>query len=313
MADILSSAQKSGFDTPGGNPAGAQPPVQSDTALPESPADIALPDLPFSAHGTQADIQSTTSEALQAETPSAPEAPSPPHQKKINVGKALSIILLLFVTLPLSVYLVSTKNEIADTRSEAAYVTSENNLYVANLDTESFSVIWKEQLPSKGCAVAINTKTKQETKVCDPMLSRMHLLHIPNLAPFTSHKVYALGNKKMSLHAFFGGSVLTGLFDKSRPAPAITEGKILKADGSPLTNVFVIITPFLTDRFYFPVAASVDGQGMYTVDLSLIDAQIPPPYEMLVVEVVDRSGNTLIEQKITRPADARLPPVTVNE
>ena len=141
----------------------------------------------------------------------------------------------------------------------------------------------------------------------------MHLIHFTNLSPYLTHEVSAMGNKKMSLHAFFGGSVLTGLFDKTKQASKPLEGSVLKADGKPLTNVFVIVTPLLTDRFYFPIAAAVDGQGKYQVDLSLIDAQSPPPYESLVVEVVDKSGNTLIEQKVVRPTDTQIPPVTVNE
>lgn len=317
MADILSSAQTpnvlTGTQTPGGDPIVSPTPdtLVSNNPPPDGPP-LPVPDLPFSKHE-----QDENTPAPVISPPSEPQAPiatsKPASPRRINIGAALSMIILLFVTLPVSVYFVSQKKQVADPRSEAAYVTSENNLYVANLDKTSFSVIWKEQFPAKGCAVVKNTKTGTETKACDNILSRMHLIHLTNLAPFLTHEVYATGNKKMSLHAFFGGSVLTGLFHKSKPASKITEGKILKTDGSPRANVFVIVTPFLTDRFYFPVAASVDGNGAYRVDLSLIDAQSPPPYETVVVEVVDKSGNTLIEQKVARPTDNQLPPVTINE
>lgn len=320
MADILSSAQTT---TPPSDPQvpTSDPVVPLSPPAPTSPDAIKplsdtpplpMPDLPFSQreagqveHTPPADTQPTQ---VQTMTPTT-QSPSP---RRVNIGATVSMLIFLLVTVPLSVFFVSQKNQVAETRSEAAYVTSENNLYVANVDKTSFSVIWKEQFPAKGCAVAKNTKTKQETKVCDTILSRMHLIHLANLAPYTTHEVSALGNKKMSLHAFFGGSVITGLFDKTKPTSNITEGNILKTDGTPLPNVFVIVTPLLTDRFYFPVAAIVDGQGKYKVDLSLIDAQSPPPYDTLVVEVVDRSGNTLIEQKVTRPTDSQLPPVTVN-
>lgn len=321
MADILTSAQTT---TPPANttaPA-TDPVVPLSPAMPSTPDDnkpipeappLPVPDLPFS----QRESGPVENATPPATTPSEPEQTIVAQQpasspRRMNLGATLSVLMLLLVTLPLSVYFVSQNKQVADTRSEAAYVTSENNLYVANLDKTSFSVIWKEQFPAKGCAVVKNKKTGTEKKVCDDILSRMHLIHLTNLAPYLTHEVSALGNKKMSLHAFFGGSVLTGLFDKTRPAAKISEGNILKPDGNPMTNVFVIVTPLLTDRFYFPVAAAVDGQGKYTVDLSLIDAQSPPPYDTLVVEVVDRSGNTLIEQKVTRPTDSRLPPVTVN-
>ncbi|MDP1722854.1 MAG: hypothetical protein Q8L37_06640 [Candidatus Gottesmanbacteria bacterium] len=315
MADILLSAQtqsvSTGTQTPGDDPVVPTIPdtLVSNNPPPDAPP-LPVPDLPFSKHEQEVSVPLADSPSPEPQAPPLPKTISP---RRINSSAALSVLILLLVTVPLSVFFVSQKKQVADPRSQAAYVTSENNLYIANLDKTSFSVIWKEQFPAKGCAVAKNTKTGMEAKVCDNILSRMHLIHLTNLAPYLTHEVSALGNKKMSLHAFFGGSVLTGLFDKTKPGPKITEGKILKSDGNPMTDVFVIVTPLLTDRFYFPVAATVDGQGMYRVDLSLIDAQNPPPYETVVVEVVDKSGNTLIEQKVARPTENQLPPVTINE
>lgn len=319
MADILSSAQTpsapTDTSTPTDDPVAPQVPVAPESLeenmLLAGPPPLPIPDLPYSQHEQKEAVPPSVPPPQEPQAPiSMPKSSSP---RRVNIGATVSVLMLLLVTVPLSVFYVSQKNQVSDTRSEAAYVTSENNLYVANLDKISFSVIWKEQFPAKGCASAKNIKTQKETKVCDNILSRMHLIHLTNLAPYLTHEVSAQGNKKMSLHAFFGGSVLTGLFDKSKPAPKLVEGTILKTDGKPKTDVFVIITPLLTDRFYFPVAASVDGNGAYRVDLSLIDAQSPPPYETVVVEVVDKSGNTLIEQKVARPTDNQLPPVTINE
>ncbi|MEK7544154.1 MAG: hypothetical protein AAB557_04750 [Patescibacteria group bacterium] len=297
MADILDSAQAQI------NNAAQQ------VGGPPDPANVDLGelDLPYSSHAHQNNNnQSTISNdsVVPTETPPMPKSPRP-------TGAAVSTLLFLFVTLPLSVYFISQQRALTDQRSKAAYVTKTSELYVANLNKTSFSVIWKEEIPAKGCAVAKNIKTQKETRACDDILSRMHLVTLTNLDPYYSYAVAGQGGGKIKLHPFFGNSIISGLFDKTKPPSRIVQGTINQANGQPLKDAFVIVSPFLTDRFYFPVASYTDQNGTYAIDTSLIDAQNPKPYELIIVEVVNRQGQTLIEQKIPSPSGNQIATITL--
>ncbi|MEK7141923.1 MAG: hypothetical protein AAB800_05295, partial [Patescibacteria group bacterium] len=188
MADILSSAQTpnapTDTSTPTDDPVAPQVPAAPESLeenmLLAGPPPLPIPDLPYSQHAQKEAVSPSVPPPQEPQVPiSMPKSSSP---RRVNIGATVSVLMLLLVTVPLSVFYVSQKNQVSDTRSEAAYVTSENNLYVANLDKTSFSVIWKEQFPAKGCAVAKNKKTQKEIKVCDNILSRMHLIHFTNLS-----------------------------------------------------------------------------------------------------------------------------------
>lgn len=262
-----------------------------------------IPDLPFRHGGT----------APSASIPTEPLPPPIVHRPSRRIGMLTSVLLLL-VTLPLSVYFVSQQRQLADSRSKAAYVTSENKLYIANLDKTSFSVVWKESLPSKGCAMAINATTKKEIKKCDTSLSNMHLVTLTGLDPYLSHTVSAQGAQKVLLHPFFGDGVITGLFDETKPSSRLSKGTVTTKKGQPFQGGFVIVTPILTDRFYFPVADETDPKGEYTVDFSLIAAQNPGPFDAYLIEVVDRMGKTLVEEKVQvgSISASLIPTITVN-
>ncbi|OGG14938.1 hypothetical protein A2875_03175 [Candidatus Gottesmanbacteria bacterium RIFCSPHIGHO2_01_FULL_46_14] len=248
---------------------------------------------------------------LDTPPPPPPSSPLPKKSRFSRMNIIVASLLFLLLTIPLAVYFVSQQRQLADTRSKAAYVTSESKLYIANLDKTSLSVIWKEQADSKGCAMAKNTQTKKETKACDDTLSRMHLITLTNLDPYTPHELSAQGGQKISLHPFFGATVISGLFDERKPPSRFVEGTIVTSGGQPLKDVFVVISPLLTDRFYFPIASKTDQQGVYSVDVSLIDAQIPASSDGYLVEVVDRLGKTLTEQKVGSASADQIPTVTV--
>ncbi len=283
------------------------------------------PYLPFSQRaGSQQPDASNITPAISGDgqpTVNVPSQPAlvpaaPPAAPKAQNGKSKSLIasLVLFflLTIPLSAYVVSQQQALTDQRSKAVYVTKASEFYVANLDKTSFSVVWKEDVPAKGCVSAKNTKTQKETRTCDEILSRFHLVTLTGLDPYFSYTVSGKGSGNVNLHPMFGNAVVSGLFDKSKPPSNMMRGTITESSGQPLKDMFVIISPVLTDRFYFPIASTTDQSGNYSVDLSLIDAQSPPPYELINVEVVNRQGQTLIEQKIPRPTGSEIPTVTVN-
>lgn len=289
MPDILTSAQK------------------DPKFLPPHEEVPDIPNLPFRHGGT------APSPSLQDE-PAPPPIDPPTHRHHSRHIGVLTVVFLLFITLPLTAYFVSQQRQLTDTRSKAAYVTSENKLYIANLDKTSFSVVWKESLPSKGCATAINTKTKKESKQCDTSLSTMHLVTLTGLDPYLTHTVSAQGAQKVLLHPFFGDGVITGLFDETKPSSRLSKGTVTTQKGQPFQGGFVIVTPVLTNRFYFPVADETDPKGQYQIDLSLITAQNPGPFDAYLVEVVDRMGKTLVEEKVQvgSISASLIPTITVN-
>lgn len=310
MPDILTSAQTQI------NNAATQPLLKDEALLPKT---VNVPDpilekldLPFSSH-----TKESSDEQKTPITPSDPtkSSPIPPPVKRRHYKPALvALLFFLLVTIPLGAYFVSQQKQLTDTRSKAAYVTSENKLYIANLDKTSFSVVWKESLPSKGCATAINTKTKKESKQCDTSLSTMHLVTLTGLDPYLTHTVSAQGAQKVLLHPFFGDGVITGLFDETKPSSRLSKGTVATQKGQPFQGGFVIVTPVLTNRFYFPVADETDPKGQYQIDLSLITAQNPGPFDAYLVEVVDRMGKTLVEEKIQvgSISASLIPTITVN-
>ena len=344
MPDILSSAQTQTDDAPkqpaAVPPVAPPPPMDPPADIPNTtaPLPVQIPDheppaatdpapelnLPFSQHAqTEPAIPKNDvplasqvhQPAIDLPTEPAPVPAAPPPVSVAKNGKPksaiVSLVIFFLLTIPLSAYFVSQQRALTDQRSKAVYVTKPSEFYVANLDKTSFSVAWKEDVPAKGCVSAKNTKTQKETKACDDILSRFHLVTLTNLDPYVAYSLSGQGGGPLTLHPMFGGSIVSGLFDKSKPPTTMITGTINQSSGEPLKDAFVIVSPVLTDRFYFPIAATTNQNGDYNVDLSLIDAQSPPPYEHINVEVVNRQGQTLIEQKVPRPTGGAIPTVSV--
>lgn len=253
-------------------------------------------------------------------------------RKHLSWGK-ITALLFLLVTLPLTVFVVSQQQKLAEVRSKAAeatpapaaqmpapspkaitYTTQLNTIYVGNLDSQSFSVWWRTNAPDKGCVTVTNIKDGKQTKQCDEKLIRTHLIDIAGLKSYITHKVEVdSGGQKIDLSLFWKEGIITGLFDKQKVTAKLAFGKVLDSGEKPIVGATVFVSPNLSDRFYFPVMAKTDESGGYKIDLSLLESQQPENLTAYLMAVVDENGNDLGQQVFNVGATSPFPDLVLGE
>ncbi|OGY17564.1 MAG: hypothetical protein A2784_02805 [Candidatus Chisholmbacteria bacterium RIFCSPHIGHO2_01_FULL_48_12] len=219
----------------------------------------------------------------------------------------ISGLVLLIVVMGLGLMLVRQKQNV---EIEARF--SELNLVVANVTDTSVSLWWKTDKPESGCLVARVFPQGEEKRVCDKERKITHLVEVGGLVAETRYSLKVkTETRELTLNPYLGAWVSTRL---TLPGgqPRWGNGQVADVKGVPVVGATVFMSPNLSDRMYFPVAAMTDDSGYYQLDLAKLDFQYPGEFNEYFVEVVDYQGRKLIEMTMEKDTVAPFPVVTVS-